>query len=241
MKPQHLLPLYSLALTLILGASPLFAQVSLVNRNSFINATNFDAIFGLPDFGLPGGPDISPFRDIQTFTQFGTFSSTATADPDLVASQTSNITNSIFDIQAFANGGALGGEFPTVEAFSLLTVTFDVSGATTFSLEGLLEDAAAVEVFNRGTAVGLTDENNNQLFQFQSDVGAPVQLSLTGTLVPGQYTFEFDSRSFRNRVLTSDVLFTLESSPLSVPEPSCCFLISGIALLATARRRRALG
>ena len=202
------------------GACPLTAQVELLTRNSFLNATDFAG----------GG------SDIQEFTELGSFSGTSTTG-EITVSQTSTVTESLFAIEAFADGGS--DEMFNVEAFSLFRVDFDLSAASTYLLEGVLEEFEPNDLADSGTTVTLLDRNlsgnSSRLIQISSDPTSIVGFNTSGLLQPGEYTFEVDSRSFGfGSVVSSDLSFTFSS----VPEPCSGVMVTGVCIAMATRRRR---
>ena len=202
------------------------AQVSLIERISSVNATDFSANFG-------SGVSESDFTD-----QFGLFdSSVSIVNTGTVASQTSNVTQAIFDIQLSVESGTtdpdIDEDFIGAEAISSISVDFEVSAPVTFSFDGTLSGLIGEVLLDELGGSNLFSENTAQ--------SSPVNVFFEQDLLPGSYSFSVRAQSFGaggfGGGATADVLATFSST--SVPEPNSSLLICiAIALSAISRRQR---
>jgi len=220
---SHYCSILAATVLVLLSAESAHSQVSITSRSSFINAFDFT------DVGVDG--------ESEETQNFGTFDQSV-AFSDISASQTSNVAESIFDIQAFADGGTSATFF--TEGQSLLFVEFEVTNSVNYELLGTLEHSGST---GSNTVVSLDGPDSNNRVEFiTSSSGDQIAIDSSGILLPGTYNFNFESRSFGGTagdpgpVLTSDVSLSFTTIP--VPEPSSLMMAIGLLLVPGVRRTR---
>ena len=127
----------------------------------------------------------------------------------------------VFDPGALINVTDLGN--------SSLSVVFDLSGPTNYSLDASVTGSSQVSLFG-----GPSDPINGNLIASVFDG----QLNQAGVLAPGQYTLQAGIEFFPDPFISGPGTFDLDFQVDVVPEPSsiCCLLIAAFAGVASRRR-----
>ena len=225
------LPLAFLLLPL-LSISPAFGQVSVTNRVSFVNAGDF-ALYG------PGA------YDAQSLNGLGNFNATAMSPTpsgiDIITSQNSTVTNTIFEIETFSDS-ATATDF-TSESITELLVEFDVALPVTYLLEGTFtEEITDYDQAFAGVSLSEPGFGTPPFFSIGSSPNSTTNFSESGVLPAGSYVFDFNSTNLgapavRGAVLSSDLSITFTT--IAVPEPSALTLFCGLMAALATRRKRA--
>lgn len=232
---MKLLPLTSFVL-LLLAASPSIAQVNIISRNSFVNAS--DQSIDLS--GSPFGPSEMDF-----FSGEGNFNSTLTAN-SVRTSQDSTITAAIFEIVTFSDAG-LTSDLNGIgtESITAMDVEFEVTSTVSYLLEGLFDEEIVAPDTNNDSSlsvqVGSGGLGTSDIFSVTSfdDPSTQTNFSSSGILLPGIYTFDFISINVGFST-TPGIVSSSEVSLVfsSVPEPSSTSLLGIVALVVGFRRRK---
>ena len=225
------LPLALLAL-LLLPVSPSLGQVTVQSRFSVNNASDL--------FFDGSGPS-----DFQEFFTLGNFNTTGTASTesgiDVVTTQNSTVTESLFEIETFSDAG-LSSTDSFTESIILLSVDFDVASPVTYLLEGTFSVLEGEDGFD-SISVTLEDQDapfNESIFSIRGPDNSQDVFSESGVLLPGSYFFDFNSSisSFapdRGPITSSDLSLIFAT----IPEPSALTLCWGLLAVIATRRNRA--
>lgn len=217
-----------LAVTLsILGADSANAQINLVDRSSFINAS---------DFTFDGNDQLQTIN----FQGAGTFNESL-VNGDIQASQISSIIGGVFDIQTSSQGGNSSVAGGITEGITLFNTEFEVLSASTFTLTGLLTEGQSTG----GGGADLSLSGGNLDLNFSSSPSAlSVPIDTSGVLLPGIYELDVStfslggSSSLPAGPVSANAVLTITGA--SVPEPSLLLPAMILAIGGSIRRRRSV-